>query len=298
MKGVLSLAIVLLLAGAVVRPAIAETTGAEACRKKIYSDGVYKYVVTDPACAEAQRKDAATPAAKRARDRASEEVATVPADERAPALEESRPGERVGPTGRPGVASESRLESVSLPEDSPGAGARPAKARPARQAKERQVASSETTEISLPPKAPELITRNGVMLGLNYVFPFVRYEHTVARQLSLGATGQFVNHALPSGSLEGYAFFATLSYTNDEAFRGIWLHGGLGYASLSGAGALAAHVSGPALLFDVGWRWAWEQGLCVGVAIGAQYVAGSTESLRASYSGLLPSILIDVGLTF
>jgi hypothetical protein len=137
-------------------------------------------------------------------------------------------------------------------------------------------------------------------VGLNYIFPTIHYQQAVWDHVTVGLMPIYLSTPTGSGSLSGVGGYLTLNYYGLEPFRGLWIQTGGGVYSLNTtvAGTGYSYFS-PAAVGTVGYRWYYESGLNFGFGVGVQYLFTSNPSdVSLDFSGLLPSIAMDIGFAF
>lgn len=141
---------------------------------------------------------------------------------------------------------------------------------------------------------------NNVTAGLTYLFPTLQYQRIISDRYALGVMPMYVNTPVGNGNLSGYGGYVTGSYYALEEFRGLFAQIGLGMYSLTGTlGADSGSFSSTAFEATVGWRWFWNNGINFGFGIGAQYLMTKTpENVSWDFSGILPSVALDLGYAF
>lgn len=138
---------------------------------------------------------------------------------------------------------------------------------------------------------------SNISLGVNYIFPTVSYQQRVMDNIILSVTPTIVNTPAGNGNVGGYGMYVTLNHYGIEAFHGDWLQLGAGFMKLSSGDA---HWNSPALIATAGWRWFFDGGINFGTGIGLQYFLNRKPANAASvdFSGLLPSVIMDLGFAF
>jgi hypothetical protein len=137
-------------------------------------------------------------------------------------------------------------------------------------------------------------------VGFNYIYPTIHYQQAVSDHFTLGLMPIYLSTPTGTGTLTGLGGYLTLNYYGLEAFHGLWIQAGGGAYSLNTnvAGASYNYFS-PAVVGTVGYRWYWESGLNFGFGVGVQYLFSSNPSgASLDFSGLLPSIAMDIGFAF
>jgi hypothetical protein len=161
----------------------------------------------------------------------------------------------------------------------------------------RRVASTEESYTEAPSRSRGEIS-NDFVVGANLLQPFLRYEHSLGRNFSIGLMPIYLDYSADSGTLNGFGGYLTLSYYFSQAFRGFWLMAGGGFykftASLS---STSESGSTPGVLAALGYRWLLRSGLNVSLGVGMQYLANpQTPSLQ--FTSLFPAAMLDIGYAF
>lgn len=138
---------------------------------------------------------------------------------------------------------------------------------------------------------------SNVSVGVNYIFPTVSYQQRVLDNIILSVTPTLVNTPAGSGNVGGYGMYVSLNHYGIEAFHGDWLQIGAGFMKLTSGDA---HWNSPAILATAGWRWYFDGGINFGTGVGIQYFLTRKPATASSvdFSGLLPSVIMDLGFAF
>lgn len=141
---------------------------------------------------------------------------------------------------------------------------------------------------------------SNISLGLNYIFPAVQYQQAVTNTVTIGVLPMYLSTPTGNGALTGLGTYLTMNRYSIEPFHGDWMMLGLGFFKLTGtANGVSTDYTSPALILNVGWRWFWDSGINFGFALGFQYmISPKPPSGSLDFSGLLPSIALDIGYAF
>lgn len=161
------------------------------------------------------------------------------------------------------------------------------------------------TQIEIPNEDDERTLHHdkisNLTFGLNFIFPTFQYQQAITKKFAVGLTGQFVSTPLSGGNLRGYGGMTTLNFYSLEPFHGTWVQIGMGLFSLTGSTTTSSiDFYAPNILFNTGWRWFWDSGVNFGFAVGVEYflTSGNSNSIGLDFSGLFPSISLDIGFAF
>jgi hypothetical protein len=139
-----------------------------------------------------------------------------------------------------------------------------------------------------------------ISIGLSYIFPTIQYQQNLIANLATGVLVSYMDVPVGNGSLHGFGGMLTLNSYGQEPFRGPWFQLGAGLYSLSStSGGVSSSYTSPAMLTNVGWRWLWDTGVNFGFGVGVQYLFNAKPAGSSlDFSGLLPSIALDLGFAF
>lgn len=137
-------------------------------------------------------------------------------------------------------------------------------------------------------------------VGVSYIFPTLQYQQMLTNHIATGVLASVLSIPVGNGSLRGYGGLLTINSYGLEPFRGPWFQLGAGLYSLTAntVGVDETYTSAAALT-NVGWRFLWSSGINFGVGVGAQYLFNPKPANSSlDFSGLLPSISMDLGFAF
>lgn len=145
-----------------------------------------------------------------------------------------------------------------------------------------------------PPFAPS----SNMTAGVNLIFPTLEYQQTFNARSAVGVMPIFMNYSVSEGKLKGTGCFVNYHFYSEGNLRGYWAKAGLGIYGLNYA-YKNSEDSGiaPAIAGSVGRRIFQNQNVNFGFAAGAQYIFARTNT-GLSFSGLVPSLIIDLGFAF
>jgi len=136
--------------------------------------------------------------------------------------------------------------------------------------------------------------------GLNYLFPEIQYQRMANSHVAQGGMLLLMNSSVPNGSVKGLGAYATFTFYKQELFKGPWAQIGAGVFSLSAnSGGVQQNYASPAVTFNVGWRWYWASNWNLGLGLGSQWLLyPKPETSGVEFSGVLPSVALDLGFAF
>jgi hypothetical protein len=142
----------------------------------------------------------------------------------------------------------------------------------------------------------------GVATGFNYFFPTLQLQQALNKDFSIGIMPLYVNYSTDGSSVTAFGGFATASYYYTHfPFRGFYGQIGAGFYSINATVGSSSESHGqPAFLGTLNWRGraSWELGLDIGVSLGLQYVVPVARTLTNDFSGVLPLLMVSLGLPF
>ncbi|MBI4402752.1 MAG: hypothetical protein HY537_01245 [Deltaproteobacteria bacterium] len=136
--------------------------------------------------------------------------------------------------------------------------------------------------------------------GLTYIFPTVYYQQMLTHHFASGISPMMITHPIDNGSIKAWGAYVTFHYYWTSEFRGVWLQTGGGFHFITAMNSRGQdNIYSPAFLATIGWRWLWNKGITFGLAGGFQYLLNTkSELINASFSGLFPALVFDVGVAF
>jgi hypothetical protein len=130
-----------------------------------------------------------------------------------------------------------------------------------------------------------------IAIGLEYVFPMVKYQYLITPKLGLGITALVMHYSQNDRPpLKGFGTLFSFYFYPDAPLQGPWTELGAGGYSLSPIQDSENYRPfSLAVIGHLGWRWKWTEGPGFGFAVGAQYL-----SVNSNFSTVLPSISCDI----
>jgi len=134
--------------------------------------------------------------------------------------------------------------------------------------------------------------------GFNLLFPTLEYQQTFSDHSAIGVMPIFMNYSVSDGALKGTGCFVNYHYYSEGPLIGYWGKVGLGIYGLTYQfnGKEDGNVV-PAVSAMLGRRLFKNNHLNFGFGAGAQYIFASTQT-GMSFSGFVPSLVVDVGFAF
>jgi hypothetical protein len=143
-------------------------------------------------------------------------------------------------------------------------------------------------------RRPKHSESSSFSVGLDYLFPIMRYQYATGLKSSLGVTVLLLTYSVnPTYQMGGLGSFLSLNHYDQSIFKGFWIElGAGGYFLNENINPIPGETFSLAVLAHLGWRWRWGGGPGFGFAAGAQYISRRQNSL------LLPSIVADISFVF
>lgn len=165
----------------------------------------------------------------------------------------------------------------------------------------RRPSSADTVETFPRGSSPSFDLTAGVGATLSSVFPTLHIQYAVSRHVSLGAMGYYSPGADGTATVTSLGGLATFNYYGTAPYRGLWIHAGLGYGTISindttllvsqSAGGLTGQLT-------AGYRHRFGKLLNGGIAGGIRYFADPNFATIAIASGIMPLLNLDFGINF
>ncbi|NBX68975.1 MAG: hypothetical protein EBR01_08440 [Proteobacteria bacterium] len=145
---------------------------------------------------------------------------------------------------------------------------------------------------------PAFVPASNLTAGVNLIFPTLEYQQSFTKRSAIGVMPIFMNYSVSDGKLKGTGCFLNYHFYSEGDLNGYWAKAGLGLYGLNYS-YRNSEDSGvaPAVAASVGRRIFQSPNLNFGFAAGAQYIFANT-STGLSFSGLVPSLILDVGFAF
>lgn len=138
-----------------------------------------------------------------------------------------------------------------------------------------------------------------VAFGANYLFPQVHFEQLFAPRLSYGVMVEAISLSKGSKSMKGFATVGNISYYGSSLFSGPWVMAGVGVHVLNlSEGTARNGITSVIAQLNLGWKLRLSRALLLGVAVGGQYFVDKNLHPLTLASGVLPSVVAEVGFAF
>jgi|GEM_PF-1481403 len=141
---------------------------------------------------------------------------------------------------------------------------------------------------------------SSVNLGINFVFPTIQYQQMFSRHSATGLMPIYLSAPAGDGGVSAWGLFAAYHYYSWRPFEGFWIQAAVGFYSLTATlNQISDQTYSPAVMSTLGWRWRWNNGVNFGFGAGVQkLIVSAPSTINLQFSGLFPSIVMDMGIAF